>query len=222
MNMLPGTELFGAEGLVFGYQKDQPLLDHIDLDLQPGLCLGLSGKNGSGKTSLFRCLTGLNKIWSGEIKLRGQPIKTEKEFAVLRKNVGFAVQNAEDQLFFATVLEDVSFGPLNLGMSQEEARERGRHWLEKTGLAGMEDMPTFHLSGGQQKLLALAGIFAMEPAVLLLDEPFNGLDETATRRITALLAELPAAMLVVCHDHGLLNKICDGILQLEGGKLRRE
>ena len=211
--------VLSAKDLVFGYSEGCQLLSGIDFSLYPGQSLGLEGGNGSGKTTLFRCLTGLNSLWSGEIYFNGQKVKTEKEFIRLRRSVVFSLQNAEDQLFFATALEDLSFGPLNQGLTQSAANELGMKWLAKVGLDGMGGRKIGELSGGQQKLLALAGVFAMEPDVLLLDEPFNGLDEKSVNRVTAILSETPSAKIIVCHDRLLIRKLCPEVLKLEKGKL---
>lgn len=217
-----GQPIFQLKGLNFGYDENEPILININLALYSGQILGISGKNGSGKTTLFRCITGLNKPWSGEIIFHGQLLRNEKEFVALRKKVGFSLQNAEDQIFFATVLEDVSFGPLNLGLDQKAAEQMALIWLNMLGLADLASKQIAQLSGGQQKLVALAGIFAMEPEALLLDEPFNALDSDAVNKMIHLLRELPAAKIVVCHDEMLLRRICTKIVHLEKGQLVAE
>lgn len=213
--------VFSVSRLCFGYSGSNALLNNVDFALFPGQSIGLAGKNGCGKTTFFRCIAGLEKIWSGEIFLNGSPIKNEMDFIRMRRSVAFSVQNASDQLFFATALEDVMFGPLNLGLPQEMAEARGLEWLAKVGLQGFEKRQTAHLSGGQQKLLALAGIFAMEPTALLLDEPFNGLDATTTDRICAIINETRAARIMVCHNETLLRQLCPEIMRLQDGRLEK-
>lgn len=211
--------LLKLENLHFAYPSGQSVLNGVNLELLPTQSIGLSGPNGSGKTTLFRCITGLETPQAGAIWLNGQEIKTEKDFRNLRKRVGFSLQNAEDQLFFPTVLEDVSFGPLNLGLSQEEAKERSLNTLAMLGLYNFEKRLTFELSGGQQKLVALAAVLAMRPNVLLLDEPLNGLDKTAAQRLQTVLGQLQCAKIIVSHDGDLLTSLCARLVQLENGQI---
>lgn len=210
--------LLSLKQIVFSY-KNQPVLNGLNLDLAPHESIGLIGANGSGKTTLFRCITGLEKVAKGQILFAGREINSAKDFQFLRRHVGFSLQNAEDQLIFPTVSEDVSFGPLNLGLSQQEANVRTKETLELLGIGSLADRFTIELSGGQQKLVALCAVLAMRPKLLLLDEPFNGLDQNGVKRLVKALTELACAKLIVAHDHSLLKKLCPRLLALSGGIL---
>ena len=141
---------------------------------------------------------------SGQVLFHGVPLNDEKDFHGLRCKVGFVLQHAEDQLFFPTVLEDVAFGPLNLGLAADEARERAIETLRDLGLAGFEDRLTHRLSGGEKKLVSLASVMAMQPEALLLDEPTNGLDNDARQRIIDILSSLETARITISHDWDFL------------------
>lgn len=209
--------LLEVRDLTFAY-GELPILRDLQLSIATGTATGLLGANGSGKTTLFRCITGLEKPEKGQIFLEGSLISND--FRRLRQKVGFSLQNAEDQLIFPTVIEDVSFGPLNLGLSQKEARTRAEETLALLQLSGFADRLTHQLSGGQQKLVALAGVLAMRPLLLLLDEPFNGLDEKASEVLCSVITSLDCAKLIVAHDHKLLGELCTELLLLENGKLK--
>lgn len=213
--------VFSVENLEFAYEANpgKKILDDVSLALYPGDCLGLMGANGSGKTTLFRCITGLLRPRAGTIRLGGRPLEAEKDFHELRCRVGLVLQDADDQLFFPTVLEDLLFGPLNLGHSEAEAREMARDALRLVGLEGFEERLSFELSGGEKKLVALAAVLAMRPRALLLDEPLNELDEEACRRVANVLRDLPCARLVVSHDRAFLARLCQKTLLLKDGRL---
>ena len=201
------TPIFSLKGISFGYgQGDtmRPVLHDVDFSLHPGQRIGLYGPNGSGKTTLFRCITGLARPQSGQVLFHGTPVKDENDFHDLRCKVGFVLQHAEDQLFFPTVLEDVAFGPLNLGLAPDEARDRAVETLRGLGLAGFEDRLTHRLSGGEKKLVSLAAVMAMQPEALLLDEPTNGLDNDARQRIIDILCSLDTARITISHDWDFL------------------
>ena len=199
--------IFSLKSISFGYgQSDsmRPVLHDVDFSLHPGPRIGLYGPDGSGKTTLFRCITGLARPQSGQVLFHGVPLNEEKDFHELRCKVGFVLQHAEDQLFFPTVLEDVAFGPLNLGLAADEARERALETLRDLGLAGFEDRLTHRLSGGEKKLVSLAAVMAMQPEALLLDEPTNGLDNDARQRIIDILGSLNTARITISHDWDFL------------------
>lgn len=215
----PILELRGISCAYDAQGESLPVLKNLDLSIFSGQRIGLFAPNGAGKTTLFRCITGLTGISSGEIIFHARPMRTEKDFCGLRKRVGFVLQNAEDQLFFPTVLEDAAFGPLNQGYSRDEAEARAAAALKAVGLAGMEKRLVHHLSGGQQKLLAIAGILAMDPELLLLDEPGSALDACALDNLQSLLCASGKAMIVVAHDLAFLRKCSGQLLTLGNGRL---
>ena len=188
----------------------------MDFALYPDRKIGLYGPNGSGKTTFFRLIMGLAAPQEGRILFHGRPLETEKDFRELRCKVGLVLQHAEDQLFCPTVLEDVAFGPLNLGCTQDEARDRAASTLERLGLAGFENRLTHRLSGGEKKLVSLATVLVMEPEALLLDEPTNGLDPEARQRIIGVLKTLPTARIIISHDWDFLAETSSEYLTVEG------
>ncbi len=207
------------DGVSFGYGPNHPVLHSLDLRLRAGERVGLIGANGSGKTTLLHLLVGLRKASAGTITCFGTPRTTESEFRDVRKRVGLLFQDSDDQLFCPTVGEDVMFGPLNLGKTHAEASQIASATLQQVGLAGYESRITYRLSGGEKRLVALATVLAMEPNVLLLDEPLTGLDEEHETRITEILLSLPQAMLIVSHNREFLARVSQHIYTLRDGSL---
>ena len=168
--------------------------------------------NGSGKTTFFHLIMGLNKPTSGHMELFGKPITTVKDFDEVRRRIGLLFQDPDDQLFCPTVIEDVAFGPLNLGESKEKALDIARRTLAKLGLEGFEERVTFKLSGGEKRLVSLATVLAMEPDVLLLDEPLTGLDYDTSSKIVEIISNLDQSYIIISHDIDFLlyttNQIC--------------
>ena len=183
--------------------------------------IGLIGPNGSGKTTLFQIIMGLLPADSGEILLEGKVIAEEDDFRKLRKKLGFLFQNSDDQLFSPTVLEDVAFGPLNLGKTPKEARDISICTLDQLGLTGFEDRITHKLSGGEKKLVALATILSMEPDLLLLDEPSNNLDPATRERLIAILRGLDQAHIIISHDLDFLASTCNLLYTIKDHTLVR-
>ena len=202
-----------------GTRGPRRVLKDVSFALAPGQRIGLYGPNGSGKTTLFRCITGLVRPSKGLVRFHGKALHDEKGFHALRCKVGFVLQHADDQLFFPTVLEDVAFGPLNLGLSAAEAGEQARATLQRLGLFGFEQRLTHHLSGGEKKLVALATVLAMDPEALLLDEPTNDLDQDALQRLIDILCDLPTARMVISHDWDFLSRVCGEYRTIREGHL---
>ena len=205
--------------LSFAYAGGREVLRDACLSLRPNERIGLYGPNGSGKTTLFRLIMGLAKPREGDVLFHGRPMKDEKDFRALRCRMGLVLQHAEDQLFCPTVLEDVAFGPLNLGLSPDEAAERALRTLRGLGLEGFEGRLTHRLSGGEKKLVSLAAVMAMQPEALLLDEPTNGLDPEARERLIGILQRLPTARIVISHDWDFLAETSTGYLTIMDGRL---
>lgn len=212
--------LVSLHDVSFSYAPDRPVLAGCNFQLAPQERVGLIGPNGSGKTTLLALIVGLLRPTSGRVEVFGKVRATETDFHEVRGRAGLLFQNADDQLFCPTVLEDVAFGPMNLGKPRREARRIVGQTLDSLGLAGYEDRLTHRLSGGEKKLVALATVLAMQPEVLLLDEPTSGLDDEATHRVTEILAHLPHAMLIVSHDRALLDTISTASFSLSNGQLK--
>lgn len=211
--------IFALDHVSFAYPGGRLLLKEVSLALRPGERVGLYGPNGSGKTTLFRLITGLAHPAGGRVLFHGQVVGDEKGFAALRRKVGLVLQHAEDQLFCPTVLEDVAFGPLNLGLGPEAARERAVATLHSLGLVGFESRLTHRLSGGEKKLVSLAAVMAMRPEALLLDEPTNDLDPEARERITEVLQGQATARIVISHDWEFLAATSDRYISIVDGRL---
>jgi cobalt/nickel transport system ATP-binding protein len=207
------------KNISFSYPNGLRVFEDLNFRLRKGDRIGIVGPNGSGKTTLLHLVVGLIKPNAGEIVVFGKPRKEEKDFREVRKRVGLLFQDPEDQLFCPTVAEDVAFGPLNLRIPKEEVHRIVRRTLEEVGLAGFEDRVTYNLSGGEKKLVSLATLFAMNPEVLLLDEPTAGLDEEATEKIEGILREKVETYIIVSHLRDVLEETTDRIFKMEEGRL---
>ncbi len=217
---MAGKPIFKLEGITFHYPGAAPVLKDLDFTLSAGERIGLIAPNGSGKTTLFHIVMGLLKPDAGRIEIFGRPAAVEADFAAARRQIGLLFQDADDQLFSPTVLEDVAFGPLNLGKSTADAIAISRKTLSFLGLEGFEDRITIRLSGGEKRLVALATILAMEPRALLLDEPSAGLDEATKNRLIDILKGLNIGCVIVSHEFDFLSEITDRIYTLQDGRVQ--
>jgi cobalt/nickel transport system ATP-binding protein len=211
--------LLDLRDLYFAYDAPRPVLCGASLRLAPGERVALDGGNGAGKTTLLHVAVGLLVPQAGEVIGFGQPRRCERDFWSLRARVGLLFQDPDDQLFCSTVAEDVAFGPLNLGRSPAQARALAVATLERLGIAELADRDPGRLSGGEKRLATLATVLAMEPEVLLLDEPTLGLDDAAQERLVDVLEGLPQAMCLVSHDRGFRLRLTTRVLELEGGRV---
>ena len=206
-------------GITFQYPKQPPVLKALDFQLCRGDRIGLVAPNGSGKTTLFHVIMGLLQPSAGSIEIFGKKRSREQDFIDIRHRIGLLFQDADDQLFSPTVLEDVAFGPLNLGKSKEEAIAISRRTLDFLGLNGFENRITFKLSGGEKRLVSLATLLAMEPEVLLLDEPSNALDTPTKSKLTRILKRLDLSYIIISHEFDLLSETTNSIYSMENGKI---
>jgi cobalt/nickel transport system ATP-binding protein len=207
------------ERIRFAYTPGLPVLDNLDFTFHRGDKIGLLAPNGSGKTTLFHVIMGLLTPGAGSISLFGKRMERERDFAEMRLKIGLLFQDADDQLFCPTVIEDVAFGPLNMGKSREEAVRISKETLEFLGLADFENRITFKLSGGEKKLVSLATILSMNPEVLLLDEPLTGLDARTRTVITKILSRIGLSYIIISHDIEFLQETTSTIYSLQNGRL---
>ena len=208
------------DNICFSYEKEKPVLNNLKFSLPEEEKVGLIGYNGSGKTTLLHIIMGLLKPSSGSIRVLGKTVESKKDFLAVRRMIGFLFQNADDQLFCPTVLEDVAFGPLNLGKTPKEARKMAMETLEMLNLKGFENRITHRLSGGEKKLVSLATVLVMQPKALLLDEPTTGLDEEARSTIASLLNHLDISYVIVSHEYDFLVETTREIYSMTAGEIR--
>ncbi len=211
-----------AKNLCYRYPDKTLALSGISFSIEPGEFVGLIGTNGAGKTTLFKCMTGLAKKYQGELSSAGIEVNSSN-LNRLYKKVGYVFQNSDDQLFMPTVYDEVAYGPNNLGMSESKAKKTVSEALLSVGMEGSEERGIHTLSAGQKKRIALAGVLAMSPDVLLLDEPVAGLDPAGVHQIMSLLKELnktkKLTIVMATHNVNLLPIFMDRAIVITEGKI---
>jgi cobalt/nickel transport system ATP-binding protein len=207
------------EGLSYTYPGGQPALRDVHIAVAAGENIGLVGPNGAGKTTFFLCLSGVLSGRAKTIHVAGNDPSDSAQRRRLPACLGIVFQNSDDQVFSPTVFDDVAFGPLNLGLSADEVRQRVSEALSQVGLTGFESRVPFHLSGGEKRRVALAGTLAMRPQILLLDEPSIFLDPRGRRELIALVQKLPVTKIIAAHDLELIRETCPRTVLLDGGRI---
>ncbi|MFH9619308.1 ATP-binding cassette domain-containing protein [Streptomyces pratensis] len=207
------SALLALRGASFAYEDGPAVLSTLDFDAREGRALALLGRNGSGKTTLMRLLSGGLRPHEGQLTVEGRPVSYDRKgLTRLRTTVQLVVQDPDDQLFAASVSQDVSFGPLNLGLPHAEVRARVDEALAALDISALADRPTHLLSYGQRKRTAIAGAVAMRPRVLILDEPTAGLDPDGQERLLATLGTLRdsgTTVMMATHDVDLALRWAD-------------
>ena len=216
-----------VKNIKYSYNKDYQALKGVSLKVEKGEMVALLGKNGAGKSTLFLHLNGIYEPDEGKVFIDGEELKYDKKSLLkFRQKVGIVFQNPDDQIFAPTVEEDVAFGPLNLKLPMEEVQKRVTESLARVGMSGFEKKAPHHLSGGQKKRVAIAGILAMKPEIMVLDEPTAGLDPQGVRGLSKLLKELNEegiTIIISTHEVDLVPNyakkvfvMVDGLLVAEG------
>jgi len=210
--------IVSLNGLKHSYHDGTAALRGVSVQIAAGERVAIIGPNGAGKTTLLLHLNGILQATAGTIEICGRKLD-RASVAELRPKVGIVFQNADDQLFMPTVLDDVAFGPLNMGLAPDEVSRRVTEALGDVGLAGFERKAPYHLSGGEKKAVAIATVLSMSPEILVLDEPTGSLDHRARRRLIRLLTSLPHTLITATHDLRMVMEVCDRVIILDGGKL---
>ena len=205
------------QGLSFVYPDGRQALRGIDLVVHQGEKVAITGPNGAGKSTFFLHLNGILQ-GEGLVRVMGMEVR-DGHLGAIRVQVGLVFQDPDDQLFSPSVFEDVAFGPLHMGLPEEEVRQRVRWALARVGMEGFEERMPHHLSVGEQKRVAIATVLAMKPSILVLDEPSGGLDPRARRGLINLLRALPQTMLVATHDIRLVQDLCPRMVILDEGRI---
>ena len=207
-----------ASHLSFSYPDRPDVLKEFNIEINPGEKVGLVGPNGSGKTTFFLLVCGVLKPLAGDITLFGDTVRSG-EFC---PDVGLVFQNSDDQLFSPSVWEDVAFGPQNMGLPAEEIEKRVRTALETTGCIALSERPVHHLSQGEKRMVAIAGVLSMHPRLIIYDEPSANLDIRSRRRLISMLQESEHATLIAAHDLELILEICHRVVLIDQGNIVAE
>ncbi|GAB3645328.1 energy-coupling factor ABC transporter ATP-binding protein [Glycomyces tarimensis] len=205
-------------GLRHVYPDGHRALDGVDLDLHDGERVAVLGPNGAGKTTLMLHLVGLLDATEGTVTVGGLQM-SKQTLAEIRRRVGIVFQSPDDQLFMPTVADDVGFGPANLGLKGAELKARVDAALADVGLTDLAARPPHHLSVGQQRRAALAGVLAMRPEIVVLDEPSANLDPASRRELAAILRETAPTLLLVTHDLPYALQLCERAVVLDAGRI---
>lgn len=193
-------------------------INDVSFRITHGESVAIIGANGAGKSTLLQHLNGCLEATSGQIRIGDTPL-SKGTLPDIRRTVGMVFQNPDDQLFMPTVFEDVAFGPLNLGLSASEVEQRVAETLERVGAGHLHAKPSYHLSGGEKKRVAIATVLAMSPDILVLDEPTSGLDPYARRRFISLLREFHHTKIITGHDLDMVMDLCQRTIVLHEGAI---
>lgn len=208
-----------AQNLSFKYQNGGLALSELSLSVHQHEKVGVIGPSGAGKTTFFWHLNGLLKPNAGHVEVLDRPLTEHKNINEVRRHVALTFQQVNDQLFCSSVWEEIAFGPRNLGWSRQKIHETVEKWLAYFELGTVSHRPPHHLSGGEKRRVALAAAMAMEPQLLILDEPANDLDHRNRRRLIAYLKALQTAIMVASHDLYLISEVTERCVLMDNGKI---
>ena len=212
-----------TKNLSYTYPDGTHALKNINMEIYKGQKVAIMGPNGAGKSTLFSHFNGLTEPTSGHVEVDGKAIKYDRDTLLeVRQKVGIVFQDPNDQLFAPTVKEDVAFGPMNLGLDYEEVEKRVDEALTLVGMEKFKDKTPHHLSGGQQKRVAIAGIIAMRPEIMILDEPTAGLDPEGVEKVLDILNNLNKegmSIVISSHDIEMVNEFAEKIFVLNNGEI---
>ena len=217
------SSILEAEDIIFSYPDGTKALDGLSISIEEGKKVAILGANGAGKSTLFLHFNGILQPDQGSIKFKGETVKYNKRaLKELRKNVGIVFQDPDMQLFSSSVFQEISFGPLNLGLSEEEVRARVNEAMEVTGITGLKDRPTHLLSYGQKKRISIADILAMKPQAIIFDEPTVWLDPRHSNEIINFFDEINnqgITVILSTHDVNLAYSWADYVYIFAEGKI---
>lgn len=209
--------MIDIKGLTVEYDGGIKALDSIDLTVSEGDSLGLIGANGAGKSSLFRALTGLTSF-TGSISFNGLDV-IKKNLPSIRQDIGYVIQESDDQMFMPKVIEDMIFGPVNYGTSKEEAVKKADEILKKLEISHLKDRYNHKISGGEKKMAAIATILMMKPKVILFDEPTSSLDPHNRRTVINAINGIDSTKIIASHDLDLIYDTCGKVALINQGRI---
>ncbi len=224
--MTPDAPIIELKDISYFYASSKTkALDNVSLRIYPGEKIAILGANGAGKSTLFKHINGILRPNSGKVFVKGEEI-TRKNIRTVRQTVGIVFQNPDDQILAPTVEQDVAFGPINMGLSEEEVEQRVAEAMKLVHMSGFEGRSPHHLSGGQKKLVAIAGILAMRPEVVVLDEPTAGLDPLTASQVMRVIEEmnieLGITVILSTHDVDIVPLFADRVYVVHRGRIESQ
>ena len=201
----------------FSYEPGTPVLDNLSFHIRKGETVGLIGANGAGKSTIMKLMLGLLPA-QGEILVEGMPV-TKQNLSVIRQKIGFVLQDSDNQMFMPTVYEDMIFGPRNYGLTREEADARVDRVLRELGLESLKHRHNHKISGGEKRMAAIATILAMEPEMIVMDEPSTALDPVNRRRVISTINSRKETKLIASHDLDMILDTCQRVILLNHGRI---
>ncbi|SCY04610.1 energy-coupling factor ABC transporter ATP-binding protein [Butyrivibrio sp. INlla14] len=211
-------EILKIEHLSFAYEKEEPVLSDINLMAHDGESIGIIGANGIGKSTLMKLLVGLYLDYEGVLEIAGHPVD-KKNLNHVREHIGYVFQDSDSQLFLSTVEDDVAFGPQNYGLSDDEVEKRVVDALEKVHITDLSKKHTYKLSGGEKKLASIATILAMNPDIIIMDEPEAALDPRNRKNLIRIINEINSLKLITSHDLDFIMDTCERTILLDEGRI---
>ena len=211
-------ELLKIEHLGFEYEKGEKVLNDISFEAYDHESIGVIGANGIGKSTLMKLLVGLNLNYEGSLEVAGH-VMDKKNLAHIREHIGYVFQDSDSQLFLSTVEDDIAFGPRNYGLSEAEVDKRVNDALEKVHISDLRKKQTYKLSGGEKKLVAIATILAMNPDIIIMDEPSVALDPRNRKNLIGVLNEIEALKLITSHDLDFIMDTCERTILIDEGTI---
>lgn len=201
----------------FSYEPGTPVIDDLSFHIRKGETVGLIGANGAGKSTIMKLMLGLLPA-QGEILVEGMPV-TKRNLSVIRQKIGFVLQDSDNQMFMPTVYEDMIFGPRNYGLTREEADARVDRVLKELGLESLKHRHNHKISGGEKRMAAIATILAMEPEMIVMDEPSTALDPVNRRRVISTINSRKETKLIASHDLDMILDTCQRVILLNHGRI---
>lgn len=201
----------------FSYEPGTPVLDNLSFHIRRGETVGLIGANGAGKSTIMKLMLGLLPA-QGEILVEGMPV-TKQNLSVIRQKIGFVLQDSDNQMFMPTVYEDMIFGPRNYGLTREEADARVDRVLKELGLESLKYRHNHKISGGEKRMAAIATILAMEPEMIVMDEPSTALDPVNRRTVISTINSRKETKLIASHDLDMILDTCQRVILLNHGRI---
>ena len=210
-----------VENLSFSYEKSYPILKNITFTAKENESIGIIGANGVGKSTILKLLVGLNLNYEGSIKIEDIPIQ-KSTLSRIRERIGYVFQDSDNQLFMPNVYEEIAFAPRNYGLSEKEVEMRVNYALKKFHIENLRDKQIYKMSGGEKKLVSIATIFAMNPDIILMDEPTIALDPRNRRNLINILNEFEHLKIIASHDLDMILDTCTRTILICEGRIVRD